>query len=95
MKRIENRLYTVWIEGEYLLNIDELNHYYTTSRMDAMRVRYSDIPIIKSLMLEQGIAKWAVESSDTFRQVSYAPKGTIFYERNLKTKNNKKTIRNK
>jgi hypothetical protein len=75
-------MYVVWIEGiepkngEKIVSLDRYNHEYTLSMTQAMRVLPEHKEMVKSLLREQGVSKWALENC--FARVNYAPKGTIF-----------------
>ena len=75
-------MYVVWIEGieakngEKIVSLDRHNHEYTLSMTQAMRVLPEHKEMVKSLLREQGVSKWALENC--FARVNYAPKGTIF-----------------
>lgn len=75
----------VWIEGFEPKTGEKIKHFrddgsieYTCEMMDAMRVRRKDIPVVEEKMRSYGIAKFVMDSPNTFKGTSYAPKGTIF-----------------
>jgi len=74
--------YVVWIEGlepikgEKILSLDRSNHEYTLSMTRAMRVLPMHIEMVKSLLKEQGVSRWALDNCMV--RVNYAPSGTVF-----------------
>lgn len=83
---IQNAKYFfVWVEGFEPKTGEKIKHFrndgsieYTCEMMDAMRVRKKDIPTVEQKMRNHGIAKFVMESQNTFIGTSYAPKGTIY-----------------
>lgn len=73
--------YVVWIEGvepkkgEKVLSLDSEDYEITTSMTQAMRILPKDRGIVKEMLREKGVAKWALENC--FVRVNYAPKGTL------------------
>lgn len=79
------KYFFVWIEGIEPKTGEKIKHFrddgsieYTCEMMDAMRVRKKDIPAVKEKMNKYGVAKFVMESQNTFIATSYAPKGTIY-----------------
>jgi hypothetical protein len=78
------KYYIIWIEGLDYFNGEKIKSMhnnsiqYTTKMTEAMRIHRDDITEMKSILLNRGIAKWCVESSNTFVSTSYAPKGSIY-----------------
>ena len=75
--------YVVWIEGlsaergEKIQTLDS-DHTFTTKMTEALRVKPEHVERVRAILLEQGVAKWAIEGAGTFHKVHYAPKGTIY-----------------
>ncbi|MCK9543422.1 MAG: hypothetical protein M0R03_15485 [Novosphingobium sp.] len=83
IKKPKPHYYVIWIEGfeyrngEKIKSIHNNSIQYTTKITEAMRILPKDIDEMKSILLNMGIAKWCVESPNTFVKTSYAPKGSI------------------
>jgi hypothetical protein len=83
---IKNAAYFfVWVEGFEPKTGEKIKHFkedgsieYTCEMMDAMRVKRKDIPAVEEKMRQHGIAKFVMDSPNTFIGTSYAPKGTVF-----------------
>lgn len=84
VEKTKPEYFIVWIEGlepkggEKILSLDRNNHEYTKSMTKAMRVKLEDIDTVKQLLRAQGVTDWAVNGTNTFHRVNYAPKGTLF-----------------
>jgi len=79
------KYFYVWVEGFEPKTGEKIKHFrndgsieYTCEMMDAMRVRKKDIPAVEEKMRRHGIAAFVMDSPNTFRGTSYAPKGTIY-----------------
>lgn len=79
----KSHYYIIWIEGieprngEKIKSIHNNEIQYTTKLTEAMRIHITDKEEMKDILLNMGIAKWCVESDNTFVRTSYAPAGTI------------------
>lgn len=75
--------YYIWIEGidcrsgEKIKSMYDRKIQYTTKITEALRIRITDKEEMKSILLNMGIAKWCVDSDNTFVRTSYAPAGSI------------------
>lgn len=82
--KLNSEFYVIWIEGFSPLRGEKLQSFsndgceYTTSMTQALRIRKEDIDKMKDKLKEKGIADWAINGAETFHQVNYAPKGTIY-----------------
>lgn len=80
----KNNFYIVWVEGlsvrkgEKIFSLSPDKPRYTTSMTQAMRIREVDIPAMKQWMVENDIADWVINNSNTFIKTNYLPKGTLF-----------------
>lgn len=79
----KNRYYYIWIEGITARYGEKVKCFkdgyieYTTKLTEAMRIRIEDKEKMKEILREKGIAKWTVESPNTFHLTNYAPPGTL------------------
>ena len=79
-----SKYFIVWIEGlsvrrgEKIKAITPQGIEYTLYMTEAMRFKNKHIPKAIDLMLENGIATWAITNAYTFIGTNYAPTGTIF-----------------
>jgi hypothetical protein len=80
----KENFYIVWIEGltvrrgEKIFSLSDDQPRYTTSMVEAMRIRERDIPAMKEWMEENEFASWVIDSPNTFIRTSYVPKGTLY-----------------
>jgi len=83
------QLYIIWIEGfeyktgEKVNNLTDHGFSYTTKMTESLRIKQDDILQMKHYMKRHGIAKWVIDSSETFIKTSYAPKGTILNSKKI------------
>lgn len=77
--------YIIHIEGFKYKTGDKVKSFnkdgsivYTHKMTDAMRIQKENINVMKNRLRKIGIADWVVDNPNTFVEIHYAPKGTLF-----------------
>lgn len=87
-ERMGYKYYWIWIEGlsayggEKIKSVNEDGSFeYTLKVTEALRIKEKDLSDFKELMAER-IADWVYNNDNTYIPTRYAPKGTIWKNKN-------------